>query len=201
MIFLEALTHPGWIIEYLSHRGAPAVENWRPYAGANADVKGVIALFDRQTPASAQTWRALETYRRLWPRPLIIKGLLHPQDAVQAADLGVDGIVVSNHGGRQFDRAPSPLEVFPAIKSAVGDRVILMLDSGVRRGADIVVALCLGAQFVFVGRAAVYGVAAGGKAGARRVIDILHDEIDLALAQIGCPDVTRLGPEFLLEAP
>ncbi len=197
-IFLEALTHPGWIIEYLRNRGVPLVENWLPYAGAGASAEAVIKFFDTQTPAAAQQWRELETYRRLWPRPLIVKGILHPEDAVRAADIGADGIIVSNHGGRQLDRAPSPLEVFPAIKAAVGDRLVLMLDSGVRRGADIVVALCLGVRFVFVGRAAVYGVAAGGLAGAKRAIDILREEIDLALAQMGCPTADRLGPEFLL---
>jgi (S)-mandelate dehydrogenase len=197
-IFLEALTHPAWIVEYLRHGGVPLVENWLPYAGADASAEAVIRFFDTQTPAAAQQWRELEGYRRLWPGVLIVKGILHPDDAVRAADVGADGIIVSNHGGRQLDRAPSPLEVLPAIKAAVGDRLVLMLDSGVRRGADIVVALCLGVRFVFVGRAAVYGVAAGGLAGAKRTIDILREEIDLALAQIGCPRADRLAPEFLL---
>jgi L-lactate dehydrogenase (cytochrome)/(S)-mandelate dehydrogenase len=122
---------------------------------------------------------------------------MHPDDARRAAEIGVDGIIVSNHGGRQLDRAPSPIEVFPAIKAAVGDRLTLMLDSGVRRGADIVIACCLGAQYVFVGRATLYGAAAGGLPGARRAIAILRTEIDLVLAQLGCPSLAELGPQFL----
>ena len=112
--------------------------------------------------------------------------------------LGVDGIIVSNHGARQLDRAPAPIEVLPAIRAAVQDRVVLMLDGGIRRGADIVTALCLGARFVFVGRATLYGTIAGGIRGTRKAIDILQDEIDRILAQIGCPSVEDLNDTFLL---
>jgi len=195
---LEALTHPAWVAEYLRHGGVPAFENWAPYAGAGAGPAEIVSHYTSQFPAPAQTWRELEIYRRLWPRTLIVKGILHPDDAVRAAQIGADGVIVSNHGGRQLDRAPAPIDVFPAIKAAVGDKLTLMLDSGVRRGSDIVVALCLGARFVFVGRAAVYGVAAGGRPGAKKAIEILRDEIDLVMGQIGCPNVERFGPEFLL---
>jgi (S)-mandelate dehydrogenase len=194
-VLLEMVRHPAWIADYLRH-GRPVFANWAPYAPPGADFDAVADLLQAQTP-SVQTWRDLETYRRLWPRTFIVKGILHPDDARRAAELGVDGIMVSNHGGRQLDRAPSPLEVLLPIKQAVGSKLTVMFDSGVRRGSDIVVARCLGAQFIFLGRATLYGVAAGGVAGARRAIDILRDEIDRVLIQLGCPRFDELGPNWL----
>jgi L-lactate dehydrogenase (cytochrome)/(S)-mandelate dehydrogenase len=123
---------------------------------------------------------------------------MRPSDAVRCAEQGIDGIVISNHGGKALDRAPASIEVLPGIKAAVGDRLAVMLDSGVRRGSDIIVARCLGADFVFVGRATLYGVAAAGVAGATRALDILREEIDINLGLIGCPRVADLGPDFLM---
>ena len=103
-----------------------------------------------QTP-SPVLWKDVENFRRMWPGKLVLKGVMHPDDATRAAAMGVDGVMVSNHGGRQLDRAPSPIEVLPAIPAAVGDKMTVMFDSGIRRGSDVIVALCLGAKFVFVG--------------------------------------------------
>jgi len=122
---------------------------------------------------------------------------MSPADAVRAADLGVDGILVSNHGGRQLDQAPASLDVLPAIKAAVGDKVTVMLDSGIRRGADILIARCLGADFCFFGRPTLYGAVVGGLPGVKKAIDIVRTEIDLVMAQIGCPSLDQLGPDFL----
>jgi isopentenyl diphosphate isomerase/L-lactate dehydrogenase-like FMN-dependent dehydrogenase len=197
-ILLEALTHPGWIVEYLRHGGGtPMLQNWQPYAASGADAEGVYDFSRALMPYDAQTWRDLEAYRRLFPRHLVVKGIMHPGDAIRAAEIGVDGIIVSNHGGRQLDQAPASLDVLPAVKGAVGDRLTVMLDSGVRRGADILIALCLGARFVFMGRPTLYGAAAGGIPGVKRAIDIFRNEIDLVMAQIGCPSVAALGPDFL----
>jgi (S)-mandelate dehydrogenase len=124
---------------------------------------------------------------------------MHPGDAVRCVDLGADAIVISNHGGKALDRAPNPLEVLPAVKAAIGNRVAIVVDSGVRRGSDIVVARCLGADFVLVGRATLYGVVAGGISGARRALQILRDEIDLTLALIGCPVFAQANDQFLLD--
>ena len=150
-----------------------------------------------QTPASAQTWRDLERYRRLFPRPLVVKGILNPADAVRAAEIGVDGIIVSNHGGRQLDQAPASIEALPAIKAAVGDKVTVMLDSGVqarRRHPD---RACASApQFVFFGRPTLYGAVAGGLPGVKKAFDIFRGEIDLVMGQIGCPSLDQLGPRF-----
>src|SRR5690606_37532260 len=146
-------------------------------------------------------WADLEAYRRLWPGRLVVKGLLHPDDAVRAADLGCDGLIVSNHGGKSLDRAPASLEQPPLIRAAVRQRMSLMLDSGVRRGSDIVIALCLGADFVFAGRPTLYGVAAGGQAGAARALQILAQETDLVLASVGCRTVRELEPSMLQRSP
>jgi len=196
-IILEAMTHPAWVIEYVRLGGAPGMGNWAPHAGNGASTADVISFGRTQTPASAQTWRDLERYRRLFPRKLVVKGILNPADAIRAAEIGCDGLIVSNHGGRQLDQAPASLEALPAIKAAVGDKMTVMLDSGVRRGADILIALCLGAQFVFFGRPTLYGAVAGGLPGVRKVIDIFRSEIDLVMGQIGCPSLGELGPDFL----
>jgi (S)-mandelate dehydrogenase len=196
-IILESLTHPGWVIDYIRHGGAPTLGNWAAHAGPGATTAQAIAFGRGQTPASAQTWRDLERYRRLFPRTLIVKGILNPADAIRAAELGVDGIIVSNHGGRQLDQAPASLDALPAIKAAVGDKVTVMLDSGVRRGADILIAWCLGAQFVFFGRPTLYGAIAGGVPGVKKAIEIFRNEIDLVMGQIGCPSLNELGPDFL----
>ncbi len=196
-ILLEAVTHPAWVIEYMRLGGAPSLGNWAPHAPNGASTEEVINFGRAQTPAAAQTWRDLERYRRLFPRPLVVKGILNPADAVRAVEIGVDGIIVSNHGGRQLDQAPASLEALPAIKAAVGDKLTIMLDSGVRRGADILIALCLGAQFVFFGRPTLYGAVAGGLPGVNKVIDIFRGEIDLVMGQIGCPSLSELGPDFL----
>jgi L-lactate dehydrogenase (cytochrome)/(S)-mandelate dehydrogenase len=197
-IVLDGLAHPAWLLEYLRHGGMPVIENWKTYAPAGASVNEVADFLGSQTP-STQTWRELETYRRIWPRKLVVKGILHPDDARRCVELGVDGIMVSNHGARQLDRAPSPLEMLPLIKAAVGDRLTLMLDSGIRRGSDVIIAMCLGARFVFVGRATLYGVAVAGVAGARKAIGILKDEIDRVMAQMGCTGLDQLGSHWLMD--
>jgi L-lactate dehydrogenase (cytochrome)/(S)-mandelate dehydrogenase len=192
---LEALLHPAWLIEFL-RTGMPLFANWRPYAPAGASVSQIADFVTDQTPVPV-LWRDLEHFRRLWPGKLVIKGIMHPDDAVRCAAIGADGIMVSNHGARQLDRAPSPIEVLPAVAAAVGDKMTVMFDSGIRRGSDAVVALCLGAKYVFVGRATLYGAAAGGTGGAARALAILRDEIGRTMAQMGAPDILSLGPQFL----
>lgn len=194
--YFEALKHPAWLLEYLRY-GTPVFENWKPYA-PNAKTGTALADFIRtQVPPGNLTWRDIASFRKLWPRTLVVKGLMRPDDARAAVDAGADGIIVSNHGGRQLDVAPSSVEVLPAIRAAVGERTTLMLDSGVRRGSDILIARALGAKFVFVGRATLYGVSAFGLPGARKAVDILQREMEAVMKQIGCPDVNALGPEFL----
>jgi (S)-mandelate dehydrogenase len=197
-ILLESLTHPGWIVDYLRHGGGtPMLQNWQPYAANGASAETVYNFSRSLLPFNTQTWRDLEDYRRLFPRNLVVKGIMDPGDALRCAETGCDGIIVSNHGGRQLDQAPASLEVLPAINEAVGDKLTVMLDSGIRRGADILIALCLGARFVFMGRPTLYGAAAGGIAGVNKAISIFQNEIDLVMGQIGCPSLDQLGPDFL----
>src|SRR6266851_4162943 len=190
-LVLDALRHPGWLADYLRH-GMPRFDNWVQYARPDSGTHSINTFASGQVPDQTTTWKDLEEFRKLWQRHLVVKGILHRADAIRAAELGVDGIIVSNHGGRQLDQAPAALEVLPGINAAVGDKVTLMIDGGVRRGADVIMAMCHGARFVFVGRATLYGAAAGGVAGVQRAISILREEIDLTLAQIGCPNAREL---------
>jgi len=196
-LLAEAMTHPGWIIEYIRHGGTPALGNWRPYLTNGATAEDTVKFNRAQVPAHAQTWKDLERYRRLFPRNLVVKGIMDPRDAIRAAEIGCDGVIVSNHGARQLDQAPASLDVLPAVKAAVGDRMTVMLDSGIRRGADILIAMCLGAEFCFFGRPTLYGAAAGGLPGVKKAVDIFRGEIDLVMGQIGCPSLDQLGPDFL----
>jgi L-lactate dehydrogenase (cytochrome)/(S)-mandelate dehydrogenase len=196
---IDGLSRPGWLAGYLqAGGGTPMMPNWQRYTKEGATPDEVADFFAGQTPASEQTWADLEHYRKLWPGNLVIKGLLHPEDAVRATNIGVDGIIVSNHGGRQIDMAPSPIEVLPLIRAAVGEKQVLMLDSGIRRGSDILIALCLGAQFCFIGRSTLYGIAAYGLPGAQKAIGILRNEIDLNLAQMGRTSLAEIGPHCLM---
>ena len=147
---------------------------------------------------AALTWTDIEGVRRLWPGKLVVKGILRPQDAVRAIDAGVDGIVISNHGGRQSEPAVSPLEMLPFIRAAVGKRLTLFIDSGFRRGSDIATALALGTDAICVGRATLYGLAAGGARGVSRALEILRTELDRTRALIGVPSVDELRCDLLV---
>jgi len=197
-VMLEAMRHPGWVARYLRH-GLPVMENFLPYATAGISARDLTSFYASQVP-TRHGWPLVERLRALWSGKLVLKGVLAPEDARTAADLGVDGVLVSNHGGRQLDRSIAAIDALPDIVAAVGDRIVVMFDSGIRRGSDAAVALCLGAKLCFVGRAAGYGLAAFGEAGAKRAIDILRSELDLVMGQIGCPNATDLSPSFLCAA-
>lgn len=199
-VIMQGLRCPEWTLGYLRNGGVPMMENWQPYAARGADANAVADLYGSQTPAPGQTWTVIETVRKLWKGPLVVKGVLHPADALRCADIGVQGLLISNHGGRQLDAAPSALEVLPLIRQAVGDRVEIILDGGFRRGSDIVIALCLGAKAAFFGRPAIFGAAAGGVRGGAKVLDILSKEVDVVMGQMGCPNVSSLGPERLFDS-
>jgi (S)-mandelate dehydrogenase len=192
----EALRHPAWMMEWMKH-GTPYFDNWAKYVepGASAEKIADLVAYQNRAP---MTWKHVERFRELWKGNFVLKGIMHPDDAIRAHSLGVDGLMVSNHGARQLDNAPSPLEVLPAINSAVGDKMTLMLDGGVRRGLDAVIAICMGAKFVFVGRPTLYGVTAGGIPGAKMALNIFRREIDLSMAQMGAPKISDLGPQFLM---
>ncbi|MDH3702201.1 MAG: alpha-hydroxy-acid oxidizing protein [Alphaproteobacteria bacterium] len=193
---LDALRRPYWFKDYMRH-GIARLSNWEAYVEPGADADTLATFMSSQIHATL-TWSDIEKFRKLWPRNLVLKGIMRPDDALRAAEIGVDGLMVSNHGARQLDRAPSPLDVLPAIDAAVGERMTLMLDGGVRRGSDVLIALCFGAKFVFLGRPTLYGAIAGGMPGAAKAAAILRQEIDTVMAQIGCPSLDQLGPDFML---
>ncbi len=195
----DVLAHPRWLagvwLRYLRDGGLPLYENYPPEvkAGVKAAPMGrAMKLND------GLNWDDIREMRRLWPRTLMIKGVLSPADAAMAADCGVDGVVVSNHGGRVIDGAIAPIEALPAMLDAVGKRMTVIVDSGYRRGSDIVKALALGAHAVLVGRATLYGVAAAGAAGGHRALAILREEIDRVLALIGCRGIDELNRDRLV---
>ena len=198
-ILVEALRHPAWLYRYFRAGGIPVMQNWQPYAPHGADANAVNDLYGTMTPAPSVSWATIERIRAMWPGTLALKGILHPDDAVRAVDMGADAIIVSNHGGRQLDVAPAPLEMLPSIRDAVGGRAELIYDSGIRRGSDVLIAMCLGVRMVLFGRPPLYGAAAAGTRGVTRVLDILSKEIDTLLTQIGCARLDLLGPHMLLE--
>jgi (S)-mandelate dehydrogenase len=193
---MEALEHPAWILEWMRH-GTPYFSNWAKYAGAGADANKVADLVAYQNRAP-MTWKHVERFRQIFPGNFVLKGIMHPDDAIRAHSLGVDGIMVSNHGARQLDNAPSPLHVLPAIRDAVGDKMTVMFDGGIRRGLDAIIALCMGAKFVFQGRPTLYGVTAGGVQGAKAALGIFRREIDISMAQMGATRIADLGPHYLM---
>jgi L-lactate dehydrogenase (cytochrome) len=177
------LASPGYLRSLWKH-GQPRFGNLKPYAAATADVNEVAAFVQREM-GGAFTWDEIAKYRERWKRPLVVKGILHPADAEKCVALGVDGIMVSNHGGRQVEGLPAAIDALPAIARAVGSRTTLMLDSGIRSGLDVVRAVALGADAAFVGKAFLWGLGALGGEGPTHVIDLLIDEMKSALGQIG----------------
>jgi L-lactate dehydrogenase (cytochrome) len=146
-------------------------------------------------------WDDLGWIRKQWTGPILVKGVHTAADARRAADRGVDGIVVSNHGGRQLDSVPATVSTLPEIVAAVGDRIEVLLDGGIRRGSDIVKALSLGAKAVLIGRAYAYGLAAAGGPGVARAIDILRADIVRTLKLLGCPSVRELDRSYVRVPP
>ena len=177
------LTSPGYLKSLWTH-GQPRFGNLKPYTSDTADVNEVAA-FVRREMGGAFTWDEVARYRERWKRPLVVKGILHPADAEKCVALGVDGIVVSNHGGRQVEGLPAPIDVLPAIARAVGGRATVMLDSGVRSGLDVVRAVALGADAAFAGKAFLWGLGALGAEGPGHVIDLMIDEMKSAFGQVG----------------
>ena len=195
---MDVLMHPRWfsgvLIRYLLTTGMPRYQNYP------TDIKYRITAgpMGRSSMRNdSLNWDDLRALRKLWPHRLLVKGLLHPQDAVTAADCGADGVIVSNHGGRNLDTVISPIDALSEVVDAVGKRVTVLVDSGFRRGTDIAKALAMGAQAVMIGRSTLYGVAAGGEEGARRAISLFRGEIDRVIALLGCNSVADLSTEHL----
>jgi L-lactate dehydrogenase (cytochrome)/(S)-mandelate dehydrogenase len=194
----DVFSHPRWLFgvwaRYMLTTGTPRYQNFPEETQTR-----ITALpMGRSSNFCANiTWDDVRELRKLWPHKLIIKGIQHPQDAVLAADCGADAVVISNHGGRVLDAAPAPILTLPKVVDAVGKRITVIVDSGFRRGADVIKALALGANAVMLGRAPLHGTAAAGEAGARRALQIYRDDIDRVLALVGCTRIDQLNREYV----
>jgi L-lactate dehydrogenase (cytochrome) len=175
-----------------------ALGNIAPLLGGNTGLEDFFAWMRKNFDPSV-TWQDLEWIRSHWKGALIIKGILDVDDARSAADLGADGIVVSNHGGRQLDGTPSTVTALPPIAAAVGDRLTVLADGGVRSGLDVVRMLALGAKGVLLGRAWVYALAAAGEAGVSHMLDLVAAEIRVALSLTGCIRVSDIRDDILVQ--
>ncbi|HXW31893.1 MAG TPA: alpha-hydroxy acid oxidase [Acidimicrobiales bacterium] len=194
----QVLSRPAWVwrlarqgvrVRGSSHRRPAESAGERAAAGPTV---GAVAM-----AASPFRWEDVEWLRAQWQGPLVVKGILSPEDARRAAGAGADGVIVSNHGGRQLDGAPATLRVLPAVVEAVGSETEVLMDGGVRRGAHVVAALALGARAVLVGRPYMYGLAVAGAAGVEQILSVLRGEMARTMALLGCPSVHDLDPSWL----
>ena len=196
---VDVLTHPRWLLgvltRYMITTGMPRYANFP----AHTQTRITVLPMGRSTASNDSiSWDDVRQLRKLWPRKLIVKGVQHPQDAIMAAECGADAIVLSNHGGRVLDSTTAPILVLPQMVEAVGKRITVIVDSGFRRGSDVVKALALGADAVMLGRAPLHGTAAAGERGALRALQIFRDEIDRVLALIGCTSIADLNPDYVV---
>ena len=192
---LDFALRPGWALPMLM-RGMPVMENLAGLAPEAKDAAALASSVARNNDAGLD-WEALKMVRDRWPGKLMVKGILRPDDAERAVAIGCEGVIVSNHGGRQLDGALAAFDALPAIARAVGGKASVLMDGGVRRGADVVKALACGAEAVMVGRATLYGVCAAGEAGAIRALDILSDELVRAMQLCGARTIGEIGPALL----
>jgi L-lactate dehydrogenase (cytochrome) len=189
----NVLSHPGWLTSFLLDGGL------RPLPNVVVPGQGPLGLLDvgAALAETTVTWADFKWIRDCWRGPIVAKGVLSGDDARRAVDAGAVAVSVSNHGGRQLDSVPASIRALPEVVSAVGGQVEVWLDGGVRRGPDIVKALCLGANAVLCGRAYAYGMAAAGEAGVTRAIEILRADLDRTLRLLGCPAIAALDRAYV----
>ncbi len=187
------LVHPRWLARFLLDGGLPDMPNI-----VSPDT-GVLRVRDAHTAMrrEAFTWNDMQWIRALWKGPIVIKGVLTAEDAKRSLDYGAAAVIVSNHGGRQLDGVPASLQVLPEIVEEVGDKAEVLMDSGIRRGSDIVKAICLGARAVVCGRAYAYGLAASGEAGVTRSLEMLRADLERCLKLLGCSSVSALNRSYV----
>lgn len=192
--FIEILRHPSWSWRTVRH-GIPRMAN---IDIGSSDLSSLAEFVHRELDPYI-SWDDIREVRRRWSAPLVVKGILSVDDAIRAVEAGADGIVVSNHGGRQLDGAVSTVDVLEGISDAVGDRVTVMSDGGLRRGSDILKHVALGSRFTWLGRAVLYGVAVNGEKGAVDILDILSDELRQTMMLLGAADLGGLKQKLLME--
>ena len=196
---LDTLRHPRWLWQVMLRNGPPRFRNLEAFLPSSLTPMGASTVIPRLFDATI-SWDDVRWVREHWRGKLLLKGVLSVADAERAAALGVEGLVISNHGGRQLDYCVTAMDVLPEIVAAVGGRLALIADGGFRRGSDIVKALALGAQAVMLARATLYGLIAGGAPGVERALTILTSETDRVLGQLGCNSVAELNPGFVRRA-
>ncbi len=189
----QIFAHPGWLASFLLDGGVPKLEN------IVIPGKGPMSLIDVTAALShaVVTWEDIRWLKGIWTGPIVVKGVLTGDDARRALDEGAAAIIVSNHGGRQLDGAPAALRVLPEVVAAVNGQAEVLMDGGVRRGSDIVKAICLGARAVLLGRAYAFGLAAAGKPGVTCALQILREDVERTLRLLGCPSVSALDSSYL----
>ena len=193
----QVLSRPGWLLDFLLDGGVPPMANVVLPDGKPMPLIDVGAAL----AAAAVTWEDLRWLRQAWPGPIVVKGVLTADDARRAVDEGAAAVVVSNHGGRQLDCVSPTLRALPEVVAAVGDKTEVLMDGGIRRGGDIVKAICLGARAVLIGRAYAYGLAAAGEAGVTRAIQILTADVERTLRLLGCPSIRELDRSYVEVPP
>ncbi len=193
----EILTHPRWLVRFLLDGGLPDMPN------IVSPERGVLRVRDAHTAMKRQafSWSDMPWIRALWKGPIVIKGVLTAEDARRSLDRGAAAVVVSNHGGRQLDGVPASLQALPEVVEEVKDRAEVLMDSGIRRGSDIVKAICLGARAVLCGRSYAYGLAAAGEPGVTRSLEMLRNDLERCLKLLGCPSVNALTQSYVSGAP
>ena len=191
---LDFATRPAWALDMLL-RGVPQLESLAGMEGGS-DIRNLVSSVGRNQDASLD-WEVIKRVRDIWPGKLLIKGVVHPEDAERAVSAGCDGVIVSNHGGRQLDGEIASFDALPGVVRAIGGRSAVLMDGGIRRGSDIVKALARGAEAVMIGRATFYGVCAAGEEGARRALEILSDELVRTMQLCGARSIGEIGPELL----
>jgi (S)-mandelate dehydrogenase len=191
----DVIFKPAWLLEIMRH-GLPGMANFDGYRFTAQEPTDLATAVGREMDA-ALDWEAVKRLRELWPGKLLLKGVERPDDAERAAAIGCDGVVVSNHGGRQLDGAIPTLEALPAVASAVGKKITVLFDGGIRRGVDILKARALGAHAVLTGRATLFGVQAGGEPGARRALEILTSELERSMRLCGARTLQEITADLI----
>ena len=193
----DVIFKPAWALDMLRN-GLPGMANMEGYRFSAPAGTDIVTAVGREMDAGLD-WAYVRRLRDQWPGKLLLKGVERPDDAARAVSVGCDGVVVSNHGGRQLDGAAPTLEALPAIAREVGSKITVLLDGGVRRGVDVLKARALGAQAVLTGRATLFGAMAGGEAGATRALEILTSELVRAMQLCGARSVAEIGRDLLAE--
>ena len=196
---LNVLLKLRWLVDVMLPYGLPKFENLNEFLPENERKVLDGARYMGRNINSQLNWEDISKLRNRWKGRLILKGLLHPEDVSSAVDCGIDGVVLSNHGGRQLDHCISPMDHLPEISKHFRDKISIFIDGGFRRGTDVTKAIALGAHGVFLGRAPLYGVSAGGKSGIRKVLDIFTDEMTRTLKLLGVTDIDDLSEANLMK--